>query len=142
VDLLGDASDFTDRKFGSPQVPFHPHSVLIIGHDVRKERADSFAVTRRPCLLRLVPRGWASGGAKVERNPSTVHTRGPVYAAGDVGVRTGGGTGPLRLPKFSTTLDVRYGLLEREAGHRASAARASRLQSRRPRMVEETAGVQ
>jgi hypothetical protein len=56
------------------------------------------AVTRRPRPFRLVPRGPASGGGKVEGNPGRRPTRVPNLCRGNVEFESVGPTGPRRLP--------------------------------------------
>ncbi len=58
------------------RVPSHPQLALIIARDLRKRPADSFSRHLASPLFRAVPRGRASGGAKVERNPGRRPTRG------------------------------------------------------------------
>ncbi len=79
---VGNASDFTVRKLGSPPVPTRPRSSAVTStNDARI----ASAVTRRPHPSRPVPRGMASGGAKLERNPGCRLTSVPAPA----GRRTG-----------------------------------------------------
>jgi hypothetical protein len=55
-----------------PQVPSHPLLVPLIGRDVHNSGLTALAVTRRPRPFRPIPRGLASGRAKVERNPAAI----------------------------------------------------------------------
>jgi len=55
------------------------------------------AVTRRPSPLRRVPRGLASGGAKMERNPGRRRPTG-AQSHGNVGIRVNDSPGPLSPP--------------------------------------------
>jgi hypothetical protein len=83
VDFVGDASDFTGRRAGSPRVPSHPTRPRSSAVTCTNGLSMASAVTRRLRPFRPIPRGRASGGAKVERNSAAVRPelRTPMAAA-------------------------------------------------------------
>jgi len=90
---IDNASDFTvapPAPLGSRRIPAWPRSSPVT---CTNGLPAASAVTWRPYLFRPVPRGLASGGAKVERNPAAVRPVIRTYAAGNVGVRVGGRPG-------------------------------------------------
>lgn len=103
--FVGDASDFTGRTSGSPQLPSHPHSVPIINHDQRERPIGSSGCPLASPPVASCPArpgvGRSEDGAK-SRPPSRPTKFLAACVAGDEGARVGGPTGPLGLPEFTT----------------------------------------
>jgi hypothetical protein len=95
---MGNASDFTGRNLGSPQVPSHPLSVPLVGHDVHKRPVDGLG--RHPASLPVPARPARPSVRRSEGGTNPGCSPNESYIAGNAEVRVAGAdwtTGPTEV---------------------------------------------